>query len=78
MSNTVNCDTLINRHATDRRIERGISVKELNEGLVKGNVYKSEPLGNNTSKDYIRFRHFEIVCKCIPCHRYVKTIYIKK
>lgn len=76
MSNFVVCDTVIGKHATDRRIERGISLKELKEGLTKGAVYKSKILGNNKSKDFIRYRYYEIICTCVPCHRYVKTIYI--
>lgn len=76
ISNFVPCKTIIERHATDRRIERGISLEELHEGLIKGKVHKSKILGSNKRKDFIRYSIYEIVCICIPCHRYVKTIYV--
>jgi len=76
ISNFVPCETIIERHATDRRIERGISLEELREGLIKGNVHKSKILGNNKRKDFIRYSIYEIVCIYVSCHRYVKTMYI--
>ncbi len=71
------CTLHIEKHASDRCIERGISENEIKEGFTKGSIRKSYVVGNNKSKHFVKFKYFEIVCVCIPCNNFVKTVYIK-
>lgn len=69
------CRLTFKDHAIDKSIDLGISDKELQNCIVKGAKRKSIIFNNNLSKHFIKYKYYEIVLICRPCHKYVETVY---
>ena len=71
------CKIKPNPHTMDRIIERGLSLKEFQELLAKGNRTKKIKMSEKTSKEFIEHRIYKAVCVCSPCNIRVESVMLR-